>query len=147
VNGLSRGVALAGLAIAGGDATAMPQRLWHGATHFALDCRVQGWSSREAAAFCQRLAPVATAKLKLTFRPSAAPDDVILRLDLQREGSRLAGTLVAIRRALRGETDEQSAIVPIDLDTSEPGTGLTAAIGLMRRPVLRSAPHRIRPAA
>jgi hypothetical protein len=144
---LSRRIALAGLAIAGSDAAAMPQRLWHGATHFALDCRLQGFSPREAATFCERLAPIAMSNLKLTYRQTAAPDDVILRLDLRREGGGLTGSLVAIRRALRGETDEQSSTVPVMLSTSDPGSGLLAALGLMRNPVLRSAPRRVRPAA
>jgi hypothetical protein len=144
---LSRGVALASLALAGGDATAMPQRLWLGATHFSLECRLLGFSAREAAAFCERLAPVAMSRLNLTYRPSAGPNDVILSLDLRRDGAQLTGTLVAVRRALRGETDEQSAPVPVNLASADPRNGWIAALGLIRKPMFRSAPRRIRPAA
>jgi len=141
---VSCGLAVAGLAVAG-QAEAMPQLLWHGATHFGFECRLEGSSRREAAAFCARLAPATAEKLKLAYRAVPAPDGVVLRLDLRRVQDRLTGTMVAVRPALRGETDERSALILLDLDRSAPGEGFARAVTLLRTPSARPTPRRIRP--
>jgi hypothetical protein len=136
---------IAGCAAAGSAAQAMPQQLWHGATHFGLECRIEGVNSAEAKRLCNSLGPMGAQALKLPYRASPGPDGVTLRLSLDGLGSRLSGTLVAIRPALRGETDERSPTVPVTFDADAPGPGFTRAVLALRSPLLRRPVRRTRP--
>lgn len=141
---LSRSLLIAGCAIAGSDAAAMPSPVWHGATHFGFDCTIEDARTEEAKRFCESLGPAGTKLLKLPFRSVAGADGVTLRMALRRSGKQMTGTLVAIRSALRGETDEQSPTVKIMLDAAAPGPGFTRALALARNPVMPPTQRRIR---
>ncbi len=135
VNLTSQGLALAGLAFAGGDAgAAMPSTLWRGATHFTLSCTVLGLDHRDVDALCARLRPLAAQSLALPFRSAADPNGVTVHLSVRVAGQRGRGTLFVTREAFRGETDDRSLTVPVDFDIAAPGPGLAAALQSLRTP-------------
>lgn len=135
---LSRNLAVAGLAIAGGEAiAATPLRLWQHATHFGMTCQIAGESAQSAAVLCARLAPLAARMLGLPDRTVPDATGITLTLRLARQGNHHNGTIVATRPALEGETDESSPIIPISFDSAAPEAGLSAALARLRAPLPR----------
>ncbi len=141
---LSRSLFVAGCAVAGSDAVAMPGPVWHGATHFGFDCRIEGESAADAKRFCDTLGTAGSQLLKLPFRSEVGVDGVTLELTMRGSGKQLTGTMVAKRPALRGETDEQSPVVPISIDTATPEPGFVRALTIVRNPQQQPVPRRHR---
>jgi len=126
----------------------MPSPVWHGATHFGFDCAVSGQSANRSQQLCQMLAPTGAETLQLPFRANPGPDGVTLRVKLRQNGARLIGTLVAVRPAFRGETDESSAVVPLSLDAVSPAADFSRALTTLRKPAQKPTAHpRVRPSA
>jgi hypothetical protein len=148
---LSRNLAVAGLAMASGEAGATtPVRLWNHVTHFAVACRIEGQDVAASTALCARLAPIAARHLHVPHRAAADAGGVGLILELRSTGSSYTGTIVATRPAFEGETDERSRPIAIAFDARAPGPGLMAALDQLRRPPaapLRRGIRRVRPIA
>jgi hypothetical protein len=146
---LSRNLAVAGLAMASGEAGATtPVRLWNYVTHIAVECHVAGQNSTASAALCARLMPIVSRHLRLPHRAVADAGGIGLILDLRHTGLAYTGTIVASRPAFEGETDERSVPVAVTFDARAPDAGLVAALDRLRKPPaapIRRGIRRIRP--
>lgn len=142
---LSRNLVVAGLAFAGGEAMATtPMRIWQHATHFVMDCRIDGSTVTKVAALCARLVPVAAKQLSLPHRKIADAGGVTLVLRLE-AGTPLRGTLHAQRASLEGETEERTPDRPVVLDAQTPEPGFDAALRAVRTPSTRTLRGGVRP--